>query len=127
MKTYLDPAIAVEERAKDLLSMMTLEEKIAQMGSLFAAPLLENGRFARSQAEKMLKNGIGQISAPAMSSSLPPGQLCQLMNDIQRFLLENTRLAIPAMVHEECLNGFRAKGATIFPQNIGLAATWEPG
>ena len=126
MKTYLDPAGAVEERAKDLLSLMTLEEKIAQMGSLFAAPLLENGKFSPSQAEKVLKNGIGQISAPAMSSRLPPEQLCQLMNDIQRYLLENTRLAIPAMVHEECLNGFRAKGATIFPQNIGLASMWEP-
>jgi beta-glucosidase len=126
MKAYLDPAAVPQERAKDLLLLMTLDEKIAQIGSTFAAPLLENGKFARSQAENVLKNGIGQISAPAMSSSLAPRQLCELMNDIQRYLFENTRLAIPAMVHEECLNGFRAKGATIFPQNIGLAASWEP-
>ena len=126
MKTYLNPAAAPEERAEDLLSQMTLEEKIAQMGSTFAAPLLENGKFARGQAEKVLKNGIGQISAPAMSSRLAPRELCELMNDIQRYLLENTRLAIPAMVHEECLNGFRAKGATIFPQNIGLASSFQP-
>jgi beta-glucosidase len=126
MKTYRDSAATVEERVKDLLSQMTLEEKIAQLGSVFAPPLLENGKFAPDKAEKILKNGIGHISAPALTSGLPPQELAALTNDIQKYLLENTRLGIPAIVHEECLNGFRAKGATIFPQNIGLASTWEP-
>jgi beta-glucosidase len=126
MKTYRDSAATIEERVKDLLSQMTLEEKIAQLGSVFAPPLMENGKFAPRKAGKILKNGIGHISAPALTSGLPPQELAALTNDIQKYLLENTRLGIPAIVHEECLNGFRAKGATIFPQNIGLASTWEP-
>lgn len=126
MKTYLDPSATVEERVKDLLESMTIVEKIAQLGSLYATPVMENGRFSRQKADQALKHGIGQISAPAMSSALPIRELCVLMNEIQRYLRENTRLGIPALVHEECLSGFRARGATIFPQNLGLAATWEP-
>ncbi|HSW57611.1 MAG TPA: glycoside hydrolase family 3 N-terminal domain-containing protein, partial [Dehalococcoidales bacterium] len=126
MKTYLDPAAAVEDRVPDLLALMTPEEKVAQMGSMFAAPLMENGNFSLSRASRALKNGIGHISAPAMSSTLPVKELCILVNEIQRYLIESTRLGIPAIMHEECLNGFRARGATIFPQNIGLASTWDP-
>ncbi len=116
----------IRKKVRALLSQMTLEEKVAQMGSVYAAPLLEKGRFAPAKAEKILKYGIGHISAPAMSSALPLREVAALVNDIQKYLRENTRLGIPAIVHEECLNGFRARGATIFPQNIGLASTWEP-
>ena len=126
METYRDSAINVEERVKDLIPRMTLEEKIAQLGSVFATPLLEKGKFSRGKAAKILKNGIGHISAIAMTSTLPLQEVAALANDIQKYLLENTRLPIPAIIHEECLNGFRVKGATIFPQNIGLASTWEP-
>jgi beta-glucosidase len=61
-----------------------------------------------------------------MTSALPLREVAVFVNDIQKYLRENTRLGIPAIVHEECLNGFRARGATIFPQNIGLASTWDP-
>ncbi len=123
---YRDSTAAIEDRVKDLLSQLSLDEKIAQLGSVFAQPLMEDGKFAPAKAEKVLKNGIGHISALALNSDLPPDELARLANDIQRYLLNNTRLGIPAIVHEECLNGFRAKGVTIFPQNIGLASTWEP-
>lgn len=126
MKTSQDSAAAIGKKVKALLSKMTLEEKIAQLGSVMAPPLIENGRFSPAKARETLKHGIGHISAPAMSSSLPLREVAALTNDIQKYLKENTRLGIPAIVHEECLNGFRALGATIFPQNIGLASTWEP-
>jgi beta-glucosidase len=57
---------------------------------------------------------------------LKPEQVAQIVNDIQSFLIQHTRLGIPAMVHEECCSGFMARGATLFPQIIGLASTWEP-
>jgi beta-glucosidase len=126
-KKYLDNSTGVEERVKDLLAQMTLEEKVAQLGSVFAGPLAEKGKFDLVKARKELKNGIGQISAPALNADLTPSGVAALTNDIQKFLRENTRLGIPAIMHEECLSGFRAKGATIFPQNIGMASTWEPG
>jgi beta-glucosidase len=126
MKTSHDSAVTIKKKVKALLSKMTLEEKVAQLGSVMPTPLMVNGKFSLIKAKKILKHGIGHISAPAMISGLPLREVVTLINDIQKYLRENTRLGIPAIIHEECLNGFRAKGTTIFPQNIGLASTWEP-
>jgi beta-glucosidase len=126
MKTSYDSAATIKKKVKALLSKMTLTEKVAQLGGAFVAPLTENGKFSPAKAGEILKHGIGHISAPAMTSGLPLREVVNLINDIQKHLKENTRLGIPAIIHEECLNGFRARGATIFPQNIGLASTWEP-
>jgi beta-glucosidase len=116
----------IEKKIKDLLSKMTLEEKVAQLGGVLPTAFIEDGKFAPKQASRILKYGIGHISAPAMTSGLPLEKVAALVNDIQAYLWKHTRLGIPAIIHEECLNGFRGRGATIFPQNIGLASTWEP-
>ena len=127
MNLHHDSYQDIDARVKDLLSRMTLEEKIYQLGAVWGNEVIESGKFSREKAERLIKNGIGQISRPSASTGLPPREVAALVNEIQRFLVENTRLGIPAMMHEECLNGFMAKGATIFPQNIGLASSWEPG
>jgi beta-glucosidase len=113
-------------KVKDLLSRMTLEEKVAQLGSIFAAPLLENNQFSRKKADELLKHGIGHISAPALNDKFTSRNIAEFTNAIQQYLVEKTRLGIPAIMHEECLSGFRAPHATIFPQNIGMASTWAP-
>lgn len=113
-------------RVEELISRMTLEEKIAQLGSIPIGELMENGKFSVEKARERLKNGIGQITRIAGWSRLEPKEAAELANAVQRFLLENTRLKIPAIVHEECLTGFMANKATTFPQAIGLASTWEP-
>ena len=125
MDVFRDSTKSIKTRVKGLLSEMTLEEKLSQLGSVFSSALLEDGKFILEKAEGLLSNGIGQISAIGRTSGLPPRELAGLSNEIQKFLRENTRLGIPAIIHEECLNGFRAKGATIFAQNIGLASTFE--
>ncbi len=126
MDKYRDRTASTEERVNDLLPRMTLDEKIAQLSSIYAPPVMEGQRFSSRRAAEVMPYGIGQISAIGRSSDLAPSELAGFANDIQKFLVESTRLAIPAAVHEECLNGFRTKGATIFPQNIGLAGTWDP-
>jgi beta-glucosidase len=126
MDIYREESRSIGDRVQDLLSRMNLDEKIAQLGSVMAAPLTEKGKFSSAKASGIINNGMGQISAPARSSGLPARELATFNNDIQKYLVEKTRLGIPAIIHEECLNGFRAKGATIFPQNIGLASTWDP-
>jgi beta-glucosidase len=123
---YRDNSKTTDERVRDLLARMTLEEKIAQLGSIGPTPLMESGRFSGQKAAGIISNGMGEISAAARASGLEARELAVLNNEIQRYLIEQTRSGIPAIVHEECLNGFRAKGATIFPQNIGLSGTWEP-
>lgn len=125
MDIYRDANANIEARVDDLISRMTLDEKLAQLGSIFASPLIEDGKFSHEEAGKFLGKGIGQVSAAARSSGMTPDNLAKFTNEVQKYLRENTRFGIPAIVHEECLNGFRAKGATIFPQNIGLASTWD--
>jgi len=127
MEIYRDASRPVADRVQDLLSRMTLDEKIAQTGSAWAMQVLEDRKFSTEKANKLMKNGLGGISRAGVGTALEPGRIATFVNDLQRFLLENTRLGIPALVHEECLTGFMAREATIFPQIIGMASTWEPG
>ena len=108
------------------MAKMTFEEKIAQVGSVWAMELLEDRKLSAVKAAALMKNGLGQISRAGVGTALKPAQIAVFVNDLQRFLVEETRLGIPAIVHEECLSGFMAREATIFPQIIGMASTWEP-
>ena len=123
-----DSALNVELKVKEFLKRMTLEEKIAQLGSVQGRNLIENGKFSRRKAELLLKHGIGQITRVSGGTRevKDPKQMASIANEIQRFLIEETRLGIPAIIHEECLSGLMAYGATVFPQAIGLASTWNP-
>ena len=120
-------AYSIDFRVKELLSRMTLDEKIAQLGTVEIKQLVdENNRFSLDRARELLINGIGQITRISGGLEVGPREAARLANDIQRFLIEETRLGIPAIIHEECLSGFMAKTATTFPQAIGLASTWNP-
>jgi beta-glucosidase len=126
MEIYRDHSKSIDARVKDLVSKMTMDEKIAQIGGVWSYELLDGEKFSKANAQLLLKDGIGHICRPGISTALPPKEMAAFINDIQMFLAESTRLGIPALVHEECLNGFMAKKATIFPQIIGMASTWEP-
>lgn len=122
---YRDPSAPIDIRVRDLMKRMTLEEKVAQLGSVWLGISGEK-ELSEERAQELLSNGIGQITRISGSSEIKPGEGAKLANSIQRYLVEKTRLGIPAIVHEECLSGFMARGATTFPQAIGLASTWDP-
>ena len=138
---YKNPRLSADRRVRDLLARMTLEEKAAQMMCVWqekATKLLdENGNFNLKIAKSAFKkgHGIGQVGRPSDSGSDPatPAEgktargMAELTNDIQKFFLENSRLGIPVMFHEECLHGHVAKDGTSFSQPIGLGATFNPG
>ncbi|MEU5962290.1 glycoside hydrolase family 3 N-terminal domain-containing protein [Micromonospora parva] len=124
--TYADANAPVDERVSDLLTRMTREEKLAQLGSTWAFTLLESGRFAPERARPILAHGLGHVTRVAGATSLKAAQVARAANAIQRFLVTETRLGIPAIVHEEVCSGVMAREATIFPQAIGVASTWEP-
>lgn len=123
---YRDASSPVEERVADLLERMTTEEKLAQMTGIWALSILEDFLFSASAAKRLLGHGIGQISRLAGGSNLAPADVAELSNSIQSFLVHETRLGIPAIIHEECCSGFMTNGATLFPQALGMAATWRP-
>lgn len=126
-RTYLDQQRSVEERVEALLSQMTLEEKVAQLWGVWVTDVINDARqLDSSKAQKHLANGAGHLTRVGALSLVPPTQNAALANSIQRYLVENTRLGIPAILHEESCAGYLARGATTFPQAIGMAATWQP-
>ena len=123
---YRDPAQPINGRITDLLNRMTLEEKVAQLGSSWVYQLLAGRQLDLAKAAKLMSQGIGQITRVGGASSLAPAEAAAVANSIQRYLVEETRLGIPAIVHEECCSGYMTRDATCFPQIIGVASTWEP-
>ncbi len=123
---HMDSTLPIDARVSALISEMTLDEKLAQLGSYYVYELLDGLTFSPAKAEKLLHNGVGHITRIGGASNVQPTESAALANNIQKFLVEHTRLGIPAIVHEECCSGYMARGATVFPQAIGVASTWEP-
>ena len=131
---YRDPSLSVEDRVSDLLSRMTLDEKVAQMTCVWrekAQTLVdEQGVFdpAKAQIHFGHGHGIGQVGRPSDAGpGLGARGQAELTNAIQRFFVEKSRLGIPVVFHEECLHGQAAPGGTSFPQPIALASSFDPG
>ena len=98
---YTDPTLSVDERVEDLIGRMTLDEKLAQLGCVWSTQLVENDEFSEAKASDLLANGTVHITRIGASTGLRPAESAGFMNRIQRWLGENTRLGIPAVVHEE--------------------------
>ena len=117
---------SIEQRADELLSQMTLDEKLAQIGSYWIWDLQTDGALDWEKAAGKLKYGIGQISRIAGASTLDPVSAAKASNRLQKFLVKKTRLGIPAIIHEECCSGALMLGGTMYPQMLGLASTFQP-
>ncbi|HXC10653.1 MAG TPA: glycoside hydrolase family 3 N-terminal domain-containing protein [Steroidobacteraceae bacterium] len=135
---YKDPGVPVEARVEDLLARMTLDEKVAQMLSIWDAKseIFDSKlEFDPAKMARKYPNGIGQFARPSdatgpSSPRVVPGRdirgTIRLVNALQNYAVSHTRLGIPILFHEEGLHGYAARGATSFPQAIGLASSWDP-
>lgn len=117
---------SIPKRVSEMLGRMTLDEKLAQLGSYWIYDLQLKGQLDLQKVEGKLKHGIGQITRLAGASTLDPLSAAKTANAIQQFLVEKTRLGIPAIIHEECCCGAMILGGTMFPQMLGLASTFQP-
>jgi beta-glucosidase len=117
---------SIKQRVTNLLSQLTLDEKLAQLGSYWIYDLQTKGELDQEKITTRLKQGIGQITRVAGASTLDPVSAAKAANSLQKFLIENTRLGIPAIVHEECCSGAMILGGTMVPQMLGLASTFRP-
>jgi beta-glucosidase len=132
LPAYKNAALPPEKRVKDLLARMTLDEKAAQMMCVWqekAAKLIDaQGNFDLEKAKASFRrgHGIGQVGRPSdAAGGLNARRTAELTNAIQKFFLEQSRLGIPVIFHEECLHGHAAVDATSFCQPIGLGATFN--
>jgi beta-glucosidase len=123
---YRDPSLTIAERAADLLDRMSVEEKLSQLGSVWVFQIATERGFDAARATPLLAGGIGQITRVSGASSFSAAEAAELANAIQRHLIENTRLGIPAILHEEICSGLMAREAAVFPQALGVAATFRP-
>ncbi len=126
MNDYRDRSRSVSDRVSSLLAHMTAAEKIAQISGAWIYELQSEGQLDPQKMKGRLEHGVGQISRLASGSTLNPLQAAQTANQLQSFLVQHTRLGIPAILHEECCAGSMTLGASIFPQPIGLASTFRP-
>ncbi|MCA1618098.1 MAG: glycoside hydrolase family 3 C-terminal domain-containing protein [Acidobacteria bacterium] len=129
---YRNPRLAVERRVADLLGRMTLEEKLAQLVCLWESrPVTEpkagspklHGDFSPEKARGVLKDGVGQIARQREGKE--PREAARFANALQKWLVEETRLGIPAIFHDEILHGLMAPKGTSFPTPIALASSWD--
>ena len=116
----------INKRVSELLARMTLEEKIRQLGGYWFFELQTKGQLDLAKVKIKLKDGVGQLTRVAGAGNLAPLEAAKAYNQVQKFLLEETRLGIPAINHEECCAGLMAKESTVYPQIIGLASTFQP-
>jgi beta-glucosidase len=142
---YKDPHQPVDRRVDDLLSRMTLDEKVAQLETVWESKAklqTSDGTFSPELASKNFPNGIGGFARPSdfrgvTQSNGAAGaagrtvnrdarQTAEFVNAAQHWAVEHTRLGIPILMHEESLHGYVARDATSFPQAIALASTWNP-
>lgn len=137
--TYRDRGAPVELRVADLLSRMTLDEKAAQLCCMWERKVEfqdEKGEFSSEKARNVLMHGIGQIARISdyrgydrwdLSPFRTVENSVAIANAVQRFLVEETRLGIPALFHDEIAHGFLAGDATVFPIPPALGSTWDVG
>jgi beta-glucosidase len=142
---YKDASQPVEARVDDLLRRMTLDEKIAQLVSIWLKKDLiqtPEGEFDSAKASKNFPNGLGMISRPSDRQGVAPStgaagaaanvgnrhaeEGARYVNAAQKWSVEKTRLGIPMFMHEESLHGLVVPDATSFPQSIALASSWDP-
>ena len=139
---YKDASAPIDLRVRDLLACMTLEEKVGQIIALWAtkADIMDDLTFSPAKASKAYPDGFGQITRPSDRRGAPngstqaggvgarwrtPADTVAFITAVQKWAMEETRLGIPVLFHEESLHGLMATDATMFPMAIGLAGSFD--
>eukprot|EP00456_Euglypha_rotunda_P048903 TRINITY_DN39207_c0_g1_i16.p2 TRINITY_DN39207_c0_g1~~TRINITY_DN39207_c0_g1_i16.p2 ORF type:complete len:200 (+),score=58.01 TRINITY_DN39207_c0_g1_i16:372-971(+) len=139
---YKDASAPIDLRVRDLLGRMTLEEKVGQIIALWAtkADIMDDLTFSSAKASKAYPNSFGQITRPSDRRGAPngsnqaggvgarwrtPADTVAFINAVQKWAINETRLGIPVLFHEESLHGYMATDATMFPMAIGMAGAFD--
>ncbi len=105
---------------------LTPEERVAQICATTAGNLAgSDGRFSAEKARARIPHGIGHVCQFACNRTDEPDELARFVRDVQEFCMNETSSGIPAICHEEVISGLAARTAATYPQQIGIAASWD--
>ncbi|MEU8193220.1 glycoside hydrolase family 3 N-terminal domain-containing protein [Microbispora amethystogenes] len=149
LRPWQDPALPVADRVEALLEEMTLEEKIGQLGSRWIGNDMQDEQVAQPEEdtgthnvapmqdvfaaagtvpfEESVRHGLGHLTRVFGSTPVTAAEGAAEVVRLQHEVVKQSRLGIPALVHEECLTGFTTYGATVYPTAIAWGATFDPG
>ena len=117
----------MEQQINNLYDRMSQEEQIAQLRCMYMDELFdEQGRLDTTKCIQLIPNGIGHFAQFALQKPTEPNVLRDRVAAVQDWLMNHTPNGIPALFHEEVLSGIDTQGATIYPQQIGQACSFNP-
>ncbi|MGX1135089.1 beta-xylosidase [Streptomyces glaucescens] len=135
VEPWQDTTLPADVRAADLLARMTTEEKTAQLSSVWIGADTEGADVAPGQhtyaarstaLDALLPYGLGQLTRPFGTVPVAPAEGAARLAGLQRLIRAGNRFALPAIAHDECLTGFTAWQATVFPTPLAWGATFDP-
>lgn len=126
---YRDPKLPVEVRVQDLIQRMTPEEKFWQLFLIAGDVGLDKEKYKTGifgfELNSASQNAEGSAQILNYNAGDFAAETAIKFNEIQRFFVNESRLGIPIIFVDEALHGLVRKGSTVFPQSIGLSATWD--
>jgi len=134
--TWRDPSAPADERVADLMSRMSLREKVAQLYGVWVGMETAGDDVAPHQHElaeppedygALIRDGLGQLTRPFGTAPVDPAEGARTLARSQRRIVEAGRHGVPALVHEECLTGLAAWQATVYPSPLCWGAAFDPG
>jgi beta-xylosidase len=135
-QVWRDPSRPAAERVADLLARMTIEEKAAQLTSIWldnqpsgadVAPMQGESGAPAAPLSELIRDGLGQLTRVFGTRPLPPAAAARALAELQAQIVAASRFGLPAIAHEECLTGFAAWTATVFPTPLAWGASFDPG
>lgn len=116
----------LDQLVDSVYERLSLEEKVAQITAIEPAEIMVDGKLSIEKCREVIPYGIGHICQYADRSDVSPDELRDMVKAVQDYLVNETPAGIPAIFHEEVISGFAGRGATVYPQQLGLACSWDP-
>ena len=125
-RTSPNPDKQYEALVNSVYDRLSVEDRAAQLFGIYPSELMVDGVFSLDKCKEVIPYGAGHICQLSSSQSLNADELRRLIADIQDYMVNHTPAGIPAVIHDECITGVTAKGATAYPQQMAVACTWDP-